>query len=203
MDYSQLVSLVTSYSDRSDVEVSANMNNFILLVEAKINRLLRVREMAIRARIATITGETYYPLPDDFAGLRDVQLDVDNKIYTYKYLNPEQMNNISNLEITEPSLNYYTIIADQIQIFPARESANIEIVYYQKIPNLYTDITNWVSETYPDLYLAGIMVEIESFVKNKEGVVFWEARFDKAANALTMSDSIDRWSGTPLNMRVG
>ena len=38
MDYNQIVLAAKAYADRNDIEVNANIDNFILLAEAKINR---------------------------------------------------------------------------------------------------------------------------------------------------------------------
>ena len=37
MDYNQIVLAAKAYADRNDIEVNANIDNFILLAEAKIN----------------------------------------------------------------------------------------------------------------------------------------------------------------------
>lgn len=212
MTYTELVAAVKSYADRNDSEVNASFDSFILMAEAKINRLLRVNEMSTRATVATLDDKEYYALPSDFAGMRDVEMQVGNERYTLEYRTPEQMNtfygeNYTNNYIIDcnPEEYYYTIIAQNIHILPIQGTGStVEIVYYQKLEHLDGDTTtsNWMSEDYPDIYLAALMVEVASFVKNAQAVQIWEGRFDKAINALNNADQKDRWSGTPLRMRV-
>jgi len=175
MNYDEIVSIVKVYADRNDAEVNASMSAFILMAEAKINRLLRIKEMTSQAQI-DVTGTEYYALPSTFNGMRDIEVQFEDTRYTLDYMPPSQMNMFSNYD--NPNCYHYTLIADKIVI------------------------SNWLSEIYPDIYLASIIVEIQTFVKNAEGVALWEARFDKAINALIKADDHDRWSGPPMMMRT-
>ena len=100
--------------------------------------------------------------------------------------------------------NYYTVIADQIQIYPVIDPGSfLEMTYYQKVPNLNsTFTTNWMSEDHPDIYLSGITAEIELFAKNYEVAKGWHDRMSMAIQELDDSDVEERWSGVPLQMRL-
>lgn len=203
MTYTELVAAVKSYADRNDSEVDSNFDTFIKMAEAKINRLLRISKMTARATVSTLDDKEYYALPSDFNGVRDIELQSDKR-HTLEYLTPEQMNNVYNNGDNVEGY-YYTIIAGNIHLLPIQSTGSIiEIVYYQSLENLDGDTTtsNWLSENYPDVYLAELMVEVESFVKNAQAVAIWEERFDKSINALNLADQDDRWSGTPLKMRL-
>ena len=202
MNYTDLTELAKSYSDRSDADIDDVMSKFIIITEDKLNTRLRVKDMAVQATITTVADQEFYTLPSDFAGLRDAEIQKNSKFYTYEYLPPVQMNAVkTNQNSTE---YFYTVIADQLQINPIEAADNtIQIAYYQKIPNLNaTDTTNWLSDNYPSLYLAGIMIELQKFVMNLVGVQFWEAEFEKEVAALKMADMDDRWSGTPMRTRA-
>lgn len=204
MNYIEMVAAIKSYADRNDAEVDASIDTFFLMAEARINRSLRVSEMTTRASVATMAEKEYYALPPDFSGIRDIELqDAAGKRHGMEYLPPSQMNIIHSYE--ESTNYYYTIIAGNLHILPIQDAgATIEIVYYQKIPNLDGDVTesNWLSEIYPDIYMSSLMIEVEKFVKNKEAVMFWKAEFTEAVNALTDADKHDRWSGPPLRTRT-
>jgi len=203
MNYTEIVAAAKAYADRNDSEINANVDVFLKMSESKINRVLRVSEMTVRATVSTITDKEYYALPPDFSGMRDAELQIGSTRHPLEYLPPSQMNIIYNYE--ESTNYYYTILAGNLHLLPIQDAgALIEMVYYQKLPPLDGVIieSNWVSETYPDIYIAAMMVEIESFVKNAEAVTIWEARFDKAIAALDLADSKDRWSGPPLRTRT-
>ena len=203
MIYSEIKSLALSYADREDAEVSNKLDSFLRIVESRINRFLRVQKMSAIALISTIADQEYYALPPDFNGLRDIEISdsttSDTKI-TLKYLNPEQMNNV-----TEDYTNiYYAIIGNRLQIKPAQENKILEIIYYQKLPELTsTDTENWLSQDFPDAYVFGLMVEISSFVKDMEAGVLWEQRFSDTLKAINLLDTKNRWSGTSLEIRSG
>lgn len=201
MNYEQIKSLVLSYADREDTEVSDRIDNFILIVESITNRFLRMREASSRVTLVTSEQQEYYGLPDDFNGLRDIEIRdtlSSTKRTTLKYLSPEQQNNI-----TEENCVYYTLIGNQLQIRPAQDNKILEITYFQKVPNLATETSNWLSESYPDAYVFGLMVEISAFVKDSEAGTLWEARFKEVLNSIDNTNTRNNWSGTALEVRVG
>ena len=208
MNYNELVAASKAYADRQDIEVANNMDMFILMAEARINRVLKTREQTARAYAPTQADDEYYSLPDDYAGMRDVQLnsDLPNTVHTqdqFNYLNPEQMN-IRRGQAYCGKL-YYTIIDRQIQIYPMQDAGlSIEMVYYQKVQNLSeTNLTNWMSKSHPDIYLSGITAEIETFAKNYEVAKGWDERMSRAISELDKADETERWSGQPLVVRLG
>jgi hypothetical protein len=206
MNYSEIINAAKQYTDREDDEVDSNMDTFIAMAESRINRLLKTREQTTRAYTATVTGQEYYPLPTDYAGIRDIQInstDIGSTSYSMSYLNPMQFNVVRNTSFC--GAYYYCIIADQFQIFPILdEGQTIEIVYYQKVPALTSGSnTNWLSETSPDVYIAGIVSEIEAFVKNYEVAKAWDSKMTRCIDELDNSDVIERWSGSPLVVRLG
>lgn len=203
MNYTEIVTLALNYADREDDSVVNNMDNFLRMVESRINRELTVQKMSARATILTVDSQEYYGLPSDFQGMRDIEIQPagSSNRNTMSYLSPEQMNQ----HISHNLQSYvYTIIADQLQISPSSEGDVLEIVYYQNIPPLATATpTNWVSDRSPDLYLEGLMVEINSFVKDAQAAQLWDVRFRGTLSELTIDDAESRWSGTSLQIRNG
>lgn len=208
MTYLEIVAAALAYADRQDIEVADSIDTFILLAEAKMNRLLKTRKQSARIYTPTVINQEYYSFPPDYAGLRDIQLNSaisseEHSSAPMSYLNPEQF----NLQRNKPygGKLYYSVIADQIQIFPKQDAGkSLEIVYYQKVPalNEFEDF-NWMSLDNPDVYVAGVVAEIESFVKNYEVAKLWNARMVQAINEIDNSDEIERWSGSQLVTRIG
>ena len=205
MDYTEIVDMALSYSDREDAEVADRMDRFLRIVEARVNRKLRVSGMSIRATVPLIDGDSYYGLPPDFGGLRDIEIssspDANNK--TLFYMSPEQLNNHSNSG-GQGSKIYYTIVAQQIQISPAQSMGIMEVIYYQKlIPLTSIEPVNWLSGINPDAYIFGLLVEISAFAKDKDAATLWNGRFVEVLDEIDNEDKTDRWSGTSLEIRVG
>ena len=211
MNYLAVKEIALSYSDReSDAELPAKIDSFLRIVEARVDRVLKVQRMTVRTLLTTVAGQEYYGLPSDFAGLRDIEVrsadTVDGEArdrQTLSYLSPEQMNAVSSIDGGTVGI-YYTIIANQLQISPPKDAKIMELVYYRKLPNLTeNDNTNWLSEDNPDTYVFGLMVEISAFVKNEQSTALWDARFKESLAEIDLDDSKSRWSGVALQMRNG
>lgn len=203
MDYADIKTIALSYSDRADdAEVIARLDNFIGIVEARVNRALRVADMSMRATLVAADQE-YYGLPVDFGGLRDAEYQTaDGVKCTMKYLAPDLMNVVSNVGST--AFIYYTIVAGQLQIQPIKDTGTFEIVYYQRIPGLTSgNTTNWLGDDNPDCYIFGLMVEISAFVKNAEAAALWDDRFKGVIAEIEHEDQIIRWSGPSLQTHNG
>lgn len=201
MNYSEIVSTALAYSDRADsVDVSSNIDNFLRIVESRVNRKLRTSNQTKRAQIVTSSSIDFYALPSDFAGLRNIESVIDTERANYEYVTPEKINvHISN----NLSEKVYTIIGNSLQICPPLDDTVLEINYYQRIiPLTSTADTNWLSTVAPDAYVQGLLVEINSFVKDPDSAAIWEARFNTTVGELDLEDSKDRWSGPPPMVRM-
>lgn len=203
MNYSEITNLAEKYSGRSDTELTDRFDDFLSIAEARINRLIKVQQMAQRSYTTTIADAEYIALPTDFNGLRDIEVRADDAStirHTPGYLSPEQMNIVA---INPNSNLYYTIIADQLQIHPPQDGQFLELVYYQKVPALTaTDTTNWLSDDNPDAYIAGLMVEVSTFEADMESLALWEGRFQRAMVEMKQNDKDVRWSSPSLTIRA-
>lgn len=207
MNYNDIINLALSYADRKDSGVVDNIDNFIAVAEARINRVLKVRKMSSRAIINTIDGQSYYGLPFDFSSLRNISLKTTSDDITavpLKYLTPEQINTFSSAETSRTNVVAYTIVADQLQIIPPQDDKVIEIIYYQTLTNLSIESpSNWLSASNPEVYIFGIMVEISSFVKDGEAKALWDARFKEELSLIIEDDAVSKYSGTLLTIKIG
>jgi hypothetical protein len=200
MNYGEIKSIAQSYTDRYDQELVDAIPAFTKIVEGKINNALRTGEQAVRAQIWLLRDEEYYGLPSDWGGARDVEIlkqGTRTGGRTLTYLSPEEMNKISRSPSRPyPRHNYYTIIANQIQIAPPTDNEVLEIVYYQRLPALVNDQdSNWLTEKNPDAYVFGLCTEIGAFAKDDATFMAYDGRFKEALANVTQEDQITRWSG--------
>lgn len=205
MDYTEIVRLSQAYADRIDVEVASNIDSFILMAEARINRGLRVAEQTHRIYTPSIAGREYYTLPPEFNGMRVIQFNdgqVDNSdVVVIEYVTPEQ---IIACQAKGSDKKYYTIVNNQLQFNPTLPAeGTIEMVFYRKVPHLDAEITtNWISDSHPDIYISAITCEIELFVKNIDASALWNQRMQDSINSLRSNDIDKRWTGVGLTMRT-
>ena len=161
--------------------------------------------MATRSLVAMVADQTYYGLPADFSGARDVEfVDIGGaNRETLSLVTPEQMTQRAASTLVTGVQPVYTIVANQIQIYPPQDGRVMEIVYYQNLPNLTVlDAENWLSAYAPDAYVFGLLVEINAFVKDATSAQLWDGRFKEVMNELDADDQRGRWSGPSLKVRV-
>jgi hypothetical protein len=217
MNYKEIVDASIAYADRQDIEVDRNVDTFLLMVESRINRLLKVRKQTARAFAPTVDGQEYYCLPADYAGMRDIQLNstiplTAHSVSQYHYLSPEQMNVKRNEGGS--GTNYYTVIADKIQVLPCPPAGmSIEMIYYRRLPTIIPqeiddvletpDKENWLSIDHPDIYISGMTGQIEKFAKNHEIAGQWFQEMSALVSELDYADDLERWAGQALVTRAG
>ena len=195
MEYQDIVDAATAYADRNDVEVDKNMDMFIIMAEARINRALNIAEQTHRV-YTSANGGKFYTLPNDYNGMRIIQHKVGDKVSVINYVPPSQIND------TKTGRLNYTIINNQIQLSTEINDSLIEMVFYRKVPHLNPkNENNWVSDNHPDIYLCGLCTEIELFVKNYEAADIWNARMTDAINSIGENDIATQWAGSPLVIR--
>jgi len=203
LNYTTIIQAALDYADKNDTQTSNNMDTFLRVVESRINRLLDVGKMATRSVISTIAGQQYYGLPADFSQLREIRIreDLSTKpSAVLEYVSPVGLQNAIDNGVTTP---VYTLIADQLRIYPAQDNQVLEITYLAKVPQLTSkESQNWLSEQAPDAYIFGLLVEINSFIKDGESAAMWDSRFDAVIRELIHDDQIDRWSGPSLTIRA-
>lgn len=207
MNYKEIVEAAKAYTDRYDQELEDSMTSFTRVVEAKINNALRTGDQSVRSQIWLKRNEEYYSLPCDWGGARDVELLHPGEQYgrTLVYLSPEEMNKLPrNRDSSFGShQNYYTIIAGQIQVAPPTDNQVLEVVYYQRLPEINEDgDTNWLTEKNPDAYIFGLCTEISAFAKDEASFMTYDARFKEALGNITQEDQVSRWSGPALRVQI-
>jgi hypothetical protein len=182
------------------------MDRFLRIVEARVNRKLQTRNQTKRAQILMTENKEYYTLPADFAGLRNIEMVRANARITMHFMPPEILNDyITGTQQNEISAARpaYNIDGNSLHVWPALGDEILEILYYQRImPLSEAEPENWLSKISPDAYIFGLLTEINSFVKDGEAAGLWDSRFQVTLEDMALEDSIDRWSGPTLNMRL-
>jgi hypothetical protein len=85
----------------------------------------------------------------------------------------------------------FTIEGANLKVMPL-SGAPLEFDYFQKIPSLITNSTNWLMTTHPDVYLFGSMAEAEAFGVNDERMPMWKARRDEIFEEIIRLDTKTR-----------
>jgi hypothetical protein len=207
MNFQELKDAAIAYADRyTDVEIDTNFSVFVILVEARVNRLLKVRDQTARAYVNCVDEQEFYALPSDWRGMRDIQVDTPNAIGSDYSTTPISLIDPKGFEAKKKKQegHYYCVIGNQIQVTPTFASgSSIQMVYYQKVPNLNAQApNNWMSDEHPDIYLAGLTGEISLFAKDYDASTGWFNRLTTSVDELENVDWQERWSGDVLTVRT-
>jgi hypothetical protein len=141
------------------------------------------------------------PLPDDFLELRRLYLNVATPV-ELEYLPPEQFYlkfPIFQNDTVNPS-RYYTIEAGNIVLSAQDTSDSLMVLYYQKLPDLQTNDTNWLLTSHPDLYLAECLAEAYDVIKNEAMSQKWLNKALLLGDQLISSDKRGKYSGSVMRV---
>ena len=192
--YTDLQAAVASWLARSDL--TSVIPDFITLAEAKLNRLLRCRQMEQRS---TATATEYMELPTGFLELRNIQLNTTPKT-ALELVSPDEIDRDYSTATGKPLV--YCLLANQIQLGPAPDSTyTVEIDYFEVIPPLASNSTNWLLTAAPDIYLYGSLLEAAAYLQDDPRVPGWNAAYTQVLQQLQSADRRARWSGSRLAVR--
>ena len=190
-NYTDLKASVADFLNRSDL--TSVIPDFVTMAEAEFNRTLRVREMSVRTQ-GPIDSQ-YVKLPDDFLGMRNIELMTDP-------VTPLEYKNLQNLDIHRRNDKtgkplYYSIVQNSIEFAPIPdETYTLEIVYYQKVPTLSSNTTNWLLDNHPDAYLYGTLQHSAPYLQSDERIGVWTGKYQQVIEQITTSDEKAKFSGS-------
>lgn len=189
--YSGLVASVSDWLNRSDLD--SKIPDFIALLEARLNRELRVPDMEDEVTLIT-DSENANSLPTDFLEARALYLDVSPRII----MRQVSMDGIRELGPITGSPEVYAVSGGFLFVAPVpTDSLGLHLNYYQKIPALSSDNEiNWLISAHPDVYLWGALVMAEAFLWNDERVPGWKSLWDEAIESLKRHGAKARHGGS-------
>lgn len=192
--YTDLQTAIANWLPRADL--TSRIPEFVTLCEAKLNRTLRCRQMEQRS---TATATEYMELPTGFLELRNVQLNTTPKV-PLRLAAPEYMDEWMSDASGKP--RYYAVLANQIQLAPAPDGTyTVEVDYYEVIPPLASNSTNWLLTSHPDIYLYGSLLESAAFLSGSAEINVWQSAFQQCLGQLQSSDKRSKWSGSSMAVR--
>ncbi|MCW2405037.1 hypothetical protein M2336_001666 [Sphingobium sp. B1D7B] len=192
-DFTDLQRLVARYMDRDDL--AADIANFVAIVEAEANRVLRTVNQERKA-IWAISSETF-SLPPDFRRLRKIHIEGEPD-RPLEEISPVAAPMIYDGAQGTP--NAYWIEGRVMTLAPPpAEETTFRVTYYVKIEPLTADSpVNWLMEEHPDIYVWGVLREAAAFIRDPEAYSFAEGRFNGAIVQLQQESRNDRHGGGPL-----
>ena len=194
--YTDLSTDVQDRLHRSDL--SARISNTVQLLEDELNRKLRCRQMLTSTTLSVSSATTN--LPSDYLEARNVQLLSDTQP-PLVYVTPEQMDGYDRGLYTG-SPRMYTIRGTVLQVAPVPDQTySVFFEYYQKIPALEANASNWLLTNYPTAYVAGCLLFLNEFQTNTDLLAWSKARYQETVEDINRADDNSTYSGSVIRVR--
>lgn len=208
VDYASLQTTVTEYLARDqDTTLIARIPTFIQLTEAKLNRVLMVRQMEQRSTALidiTQSEPEFIALPSDFQSMRRVRLSSVTGKPPLEFKSGTQMDEwrYSNSDTPGRPL-YFTVFGTEIELVPSPDADYVvEMIYRQNIPALSaTNTTNWLLTLAPDLYLYGALMESAPYIKEDARIQTWGLGLTTALSDLNALGLTSTFNAGPMTVR--
>lgn len=151
--------LVKWAEDRGDVDADV-IATCTRLAEAHLNREIRHTEMLTETTLTPSSGEV--TIPAGFVGVSSVVVQDSPK----RVLNSFPKDYVeSNYDTTVSGLAcVYYVMGRTIRMFP-KPTNDVVLQYYQQIPGLEANSTNWLFDDHPDIYMTAVQLEIYRYLK--------------------------------------
>lgn len=189
MSYATLTTSIEDWSHRKDL--GAVIPSFIKNAEAYFNRRLRVRSMeASLAETALVSGAL--TLPADFLSFKAVWETVNNKT-----IQPKTNEYIRTLDpVLADSPSFYALEGTTAIFWPT--GGSVEGIYYKKIPDLQTNLTNWLDTDYADLYLYECLHHASVYMKNAQKALEYRSLSDRIIDEINGENAANSIAGGVL-----
>jgi hypothetical protein len=190
-DYQSLCNAVQEELNRYDLTSAIPL--FTQLATKRIERdLSRAKHQMMIKRAATVFFDLYCSLPCDYIAAH--QLMETNTDILVDYIGPNESKEwlsgrypIPNRTNVKTNIAYYTIIGDQLRIFPYDplgykrvDNAWLDFWYYAQLPELTPSApTNWVLTRYSDIYFYGTLAHSAPYLKADERLNTWESIYSR------------------------
>ena len=96
----------------------------------------------------------------------------------------------------------YSIVGAIIEFVPPPDDTySATLTYYQKIPDLATNSTNWLLTQWPDLYLYSTLLQAAPYLKDDDRILVWEGFVSRILSEIELDDQRAQYNASPLSMR--
>jgi len=186
---------LADWLDRTDL--TNQIEEFIGYAERRFNRVLRVPEM--EESISSTSSGSTLTLPADFLQIRSVYID-RSPINFLKQVSMAELQEMFPTTDTSVPTHFALQSAVEVVLRPLPSGSFTYVTnYYQKIPALgASQSANWLLTAHPDLYIAQSMVEAMIFLRDAEGLAFWEQRSAEKIRELNELGQKKAWASAPI-----
>jgi len=201
-NYTNLQTTIADFLNRDDL--TSVIPTFIQLAEAQMNREIRHWQMEARTSGQQSGGDQYMQIPADW--LETIRLHLTGSGTSALTLASRAA--IADIRAKNENVStvlpyYYTHADGQFELYPTPvEDTDFELLYYQKIPDLATNSTNWLLTDAPDVYLYGALLHSAPYLAEDARAAVWKSMYDEAVLGVNATSEKARYSGSGMTLKV-
>tara|TARA_R110002012_G_scaffold92411_1_gene224451 strand:- start:1060 stop:1677 length:618 start_codon:yes stop_codon:yes gene_type:complete len=198
-NYTELRASIADTLNRDDL--TSAIPDFITLAEAQLSRDLRHWRMEDRAN-ATM-DQQYTTLPLNFISPIRITIPASPS-YTLELVSPFELSKLRmENSATTGRPQFYAVVDGAFEVFPTPDADyTVELVYYESIPDLATNTTNWLLTNYPDAYLYSSLIHSSPFLQEDQRVAVWNTLYLNAVSAINLEGERARTSGSGRRIQI-
>ncbi len=189
-NFTTLVAAIKDRANRTDM-ADADAEGFIQQGEARLNRLLRMKDMEILGTVTTnASGIAAYP-----TGFLEAITVYDS---TNALVQPVNADRLVTVQASSPKV--YALLAGSIYLAPAA-AETLSVLYYQKITALTSsNLTNWLCTAHPDVYLYASLWAYAVWQENDADTAKWDGFLGRTIAEIQTADAYRHARGpTPMD----
>jgi len=198
-NYTELQASIADTLNRDDL--TSQIPDFIKLAEAQLSRDLRHWRMEDRA-VATVDSQ-YTALPNNF--ISPVRITITaSPSYTLELVGPFE---ISKLRMENQDTlgrpRFYAVVDGSFEVYPTPDADYVlELVYYEGIPDIATNGTNWLLTHYPDAYLYSSLIHSSPYLQEDQRIAVWNTLYLNSVSAINLEGERARTSGSGRRIQI-
>ncbi len=198
-NYTELRASIADTLNRDDL--TNVIPDFITLAEAQLNRDLRHWQM--EDRVIATANQQYLSLPNNFISPIRIIM-TTSPTHTMELVSPFA---ISKLRMDNSDAlgrpEFYAVVDGSFELFPTPDADYVvELVYYENIPDLAANNTNWLLTNYPDAYLYGSLLHSSPYLQEDQRVAVWNTLYLNAVSAINLEGERARTSGSGRRIQI-
>lgn len=181
--YTGLLASIADHLNRADI--SSSILDFVVITEADLNRKLHTRMTQARATLSV--SSQWATVPTDFAGVLSMTNPQGQPI---EFRDPDAFALVSYQNSSNAgSITDFTIAGGSFGFWPAPTSAvSVGLTYYQKLPALASNATNWLLTAHPDAYLYGSLCAAAPYLLDDDRLPVWSQLYQNVIGSIKEAD---------------
>ena len=200
-NYTNLQTTIADFLNRDDL--TSIIPTFIQMAEAQLNRDIRHYKMEARTSGQQSALDQYMQIPSDW--LETIRMHATgNGTSPIDLVSRAAMQDMrAGMNDTANIPRYYCHADSQFELYPTPAAdTDVELLYYQKIPDLATNSTNWLLTDAPDVYLYGSLLHSAPYLAEDARVAVWAQMYSAAVQNVNSASEKARYSGSGMTLKV-